>query len=103
MRIAGASTTAAPSARSRAASALACARARVTAMVRPASGPVVEPGELVGERRDRADERDRRGAHLGGARGLGDVAQRRAHRALAGQRPALDDRRRLVRRRGRPR
>ena len=36
--MAGASTTSAPSARSRAASALACARARVTATRRPASG-----------------------------------------------------------------
>ena len=38
MRIAGASTTSAPSARSRAASALACARARVTTTLRPLSG-----------------------------------------------------------------
>ncbi len=38
MRIAGASMTVAPSARSRAASALAWARARVTATVRPCSG-----------------------------------------------------------------
>ena len=39
MRIAGASTTWAPSAMSRAASALACARARVTATLSPRSGP----------------------------------------------------------------
>ena len=38
IRIAGASTTVAPSSRSRCASALACARARVTAIVRPCSG-----------------------------------------------------------------
>ena len=38
MRIAGASITSAPSSRSRAASGLACARARVTAIVRPCSG-----------------------------------------------------------------
>ncbi len=48
MRIVGASTTAAPSPRSRAASPLACARARVTATLTPASGPAREPGELVG-------------------------------------------------------
>ena len=41
MRIAGASTTRAPSLRSRPASALACARARVTTTLRPASGPAV--------------------------------------------------------------
>ena len=39
IRIAGASMTRAPRARSRAASPLACARARVTAIVRPARGP----------------------------------------------------------------
>ena len=53
IRIAGASTTAAPSARSRAASALACARARVTATVRPCSGRALEPGELLAQRGDR--------------------------------------------------
>ena len=45
MRIAGASTTSAPSSRSRAASALACARARVTATRAPVQRPRSQPGE----------------------------------------------------------
>ena len=77
---------------------VACARARVTATVRAEQRPPLEPGELVAQRGDRPDERDRRRADAAAAR-LGHVGERRDDGALAGQRPALHDRDGLV---GRP-
>ena len=63
MRIAGASTTSAPSSRSRAASSLACARARVTATRHAGQRPRrAQPGQLGAQRGDVADDRDRRRA-----------------------------------------
>ena len=82
---------------------LACARARVTATVRPASGPR--------RRARRARRRAPRpgpttvidgGAHCGVRARSAIVASVARTRALVGQRPALDDRHRLVRRRGPP-
>ena len=75
-----------PSRRARAAapaSALACARARVTTTLRPLQRAVLEPAELVAQRGDLADERDRRRAdrRLGGP--VGQRLERRDERALA--------------------
>ena len=61
IRIAGVSTTSAPSARSRAASPLACARARVTATTCAVQRPPLEPGERLAQaRRPGPTTRDRR-------------------------------------------
>ena len=92
MRMVGASTTRAPSARSRAARPLACARARVTATLTPASGPSANHRKLVVQRGDRPHERD--GGRVGVL--LAERRQRRAQHALIGQGAALDDRRRLA-------
>ena len=59
MRIAGASTTSAPSSASRAARPLACARARVTATLRPKQRRALEPGQPLAQRRHRPDDGDR--------------------------------------------
>ena len=93
MRMAGASTTRAPSARRRAARPLACARARVTATLTPASGPRPQPRELVVQRGDRADDRHRRRVGVL----LAERRHGRQQHALVGQGPALDDGRRLAR------
>ena len=87
-----------PSSRSRAARPLACARARVTATRAPVERPRLEPGELVAQRGDRADDGDRRRADRRVRRGVArrSSASVATHGALAGQRAALDDRRRLV-------
>ena len=98
MRIAGASTTRAPSACRRAASALAWARARVTATVRPGSGRAGEPAELPRSAATGADDRDRRRARPARRR----ARARRSGPASpttvrwSGERAALDDRRGLV-------
>ena len=91
IRIAGVSTTAAPRVLRRAARALACARARVTATVRPCSGLASSHASCSRRRGDGPDQRDRGGADplLRGA--VGDVAQRGKQRSLAGERAALDD------------
>ena len=57
---------------------------------------LLDPGELVGEPRDGAHERDRRRPDALGLGARGDVSERRDHRALARQRAAFDHRRRLV-------
>ena len=100
MRIAGASTTSAPSARSRAASPLACARARVTATRAAVQRAALEPGEPLAQRPRPRRRRVTAGGRmpLGRAR-VGDRRQRARDRALAGERPALDHGRGLV---GRP-
>ena len=64
----------------------------------PVQRPPLEPGEVVAQRGHRPDERHRGRADALGLRPLGDVGERGEHRALAGERPALDDRHRLVRR-----
>ena len=99
--------------RSRAASPLACARARVTATVSPASGRALEPREPLAERRDRPDHRDRRRPDLARSRAAAIVASvpvttrwsgacraRSPRRAQRGRAPggdqALGDRRRAA-------
>ena len=93
----------APSSRSRARE-----RARLRPRARDGDRAAVqraalEPGELLAQRGDRPDERDRRRADALLRGPLGDVGERGEQRALAGQRAALDHRDGLVRRRGRRR
>ena len=99
IRIDGVSTTSAPSAASRAASPLACARARVTATTLPCSGPLLDPGQGLAQAGGGADHGDRRRAQARVLHRGGDVGERAAHRPLAGQGAALDHGRGLV---GRP-
>ena len=64
----------------------------------PVQRPRLEPGQGVAQLRHRTDDRDGRRADARRRRPLRDVLQRRHHRPLPGQRPALDDRDRLARR-----
>ncbi len=98
IRIAGASTTSAPSARSRAARPLACARARVTATLTPCSGRRSSQCEPLAQRRDRTEHRDRRRPDPPRPRPRGDRRERRRRpRAGPGSVPRWTTRRGLVR------
>ena len=96
VRMAGASTTSAPSSRRRAASGDAWARARVTAIERPCSGRRVShssssPSAATGPTTVMAGAWTPTSAARSAT-----VGQRRVGGALPGHRPALDDRDRLV-------
>ena len=100
----GACTTLAPSASSRRARPLAWARARVTATVTPAERARRQPRELLGERGDRADDRDRRRADLPRARAASAIVSSVPVTVRwPGSVPGFHDRRRLRRAGGRRR
>ena len=96
IRIAGSSTTSAPSARSAAARPLAWARARVTTTRRAVQGAALQPGDRLAPRRHRAGEHDRRRADRRRGDRRGQLGERRGHGSLARHRPPLDSSRRLA-------
>ena len=69
---------------------LACARARVTAMVRPASGRASNQRKLIAQRRHGTEQRDRGRADPGLHGDVGDRGQRARHHPLPAEGSAFD-------------